>query len=134
MAKLKLLQPETLVVPDIELPLEDGTTVKNVDQITDQITAKIKYATIAEKMRYVHEYTVRTSEGEVKRTNIDIVACIKEKVIDIFGLEEYGIKTGKDLAAYEPPNKVLNELMFWLFNKANGIDDAAANPEDAKKK
>lgn len=119
--KIKLTSFNALYTPDIKVKLEDDSVVNNKDlPVNDRIETEITLASISQKSKYISLHTYSGSEESKSVSNFNYSCCIETHVIKITGLEEYGIKTGKDLIAHAPTIE-LNELIQDLFMKINGI-------------
>jgi hypothetical protein len=122
--KLLLVTKFQTFVPDIDLILSDGKTVKNIDlPLSDRIECEVEYAS----KREVDEYyrPVRTVDKESQTVTTSTVCeynkCVSSKCGKITGiLAQSGITNGETLTEFAV-QPVINELIESIYNAIMGF-------------
>ena len=126
MGKIRKPAANELYVPEFSYQDDNGFVKNRENDVDCQIKAKISFCNMNQYNRYLglHTFEKKTEEEKAEvetRQEMyrDYDSCIINHVHNIYGLEDFGIKNGKDLIEHEP-FPFLNELIIDLFAKICG--------------
>ena len=114
----------TTYVPDVMLPMDDGTLKNNRElPSTQRISVELKLADGEQRSIYSATYSVFDKESSQLQHHdkINVYGVIEKHVEKVFGLENYGIITGIDLAKGMRTNKEFSDIAVKCYNVIIGI-------------
>jgi hypothetical protein len=132
---LKLTTKARPFAPDVDLPTTVGRIPnRDVEALSkadvSPVLCDVELAGIDEKQRYYSTETTTSGKGkntQIQNSGIIIryLAAVRKHCKSIEGLEEFGIKTGRDLTEYRAPkgehrHPVIDEIIQEIFLYATG--------------